>query len=62
MHRSLKAEAQRLLGQMPAAGRELYELHSGGRARRMLDEALVAGDGEKLAEVSGRVFPYAGRL
>ena len=56
VHRSLKAEAQRLLGEMPAAGRELYELHSGGRARRMLDEALVAGDGEKLAEVSGRYF------
>jgi outer membrane protein assembly factor BamB len=56
VHRSLKAEAQRLLGQMPPAGRELYELHSGGRAQRMLDEAVAAGDAGKLAEVSGRYF------
>ena len=47
-HRSLKAEAQRLLGQMPREGRELYELHSGGRAQRMLDEAVAAGDADEV--------------
>jgi outer membrane protein assembly factor BamB len=56
IHRSLKAEAQRLLGQMPPAGRELYELHSGRRAQRILDEALASGDAAKLADVSGRYF------
>ena len=55
-HRSLKAEAQRLLGQMPREGRELYELHSGGNAQRMLDEAVAAGDATKLAAASGRYF------
>ena len=55
-HRSLKAEAQRLLGQMPREGRELYELHSGGNAQKMLDEALAAGDATKLAATSGRYF------
>ena len=43
IHRSLKAEAQRLIGQMPREGRELYELQYGARARRMLDEALGVG-------------------
>ena len=55
-HRSLKAEAQWLLGQMPREGRELYELHSGGNAQKMLDEALAAGDATKLAATSGRYF------
>ncbi len=54
--RSLKAEAQRLLGQMSRRGRELYELQYGARARRMLDEAAAAGDAAALAEVSRRFF------
>lgn len=56
IHRSLKAEAQRLIGQMPKEGRELYELQYGARARRMLDDALEAGDPAPLAEVSRRFF------
>jgi hypothetical protein len=56
IHRSLKAEAQRLIGQMPREGRELYELQYGARARRMLDEAAEAGDVTLLAEVSRRFF------
>ena len=56
VHRSLKAEAQRLIGQMPREGREMYELQYGARARRMLDEALAAGDVAALAEVSRRFF------
>ena len=56
LHRSLKAEAQRLLGELPPEGRELYELQYGARASKMLDEALAANDPERLAEVSRRFF------
>lgn len=56
VHRSLKAEAQGLIGQMPREGRELYELEYGARARRMLDEAIASGDVASLAEVSRRFF------
>ncbi len=56
LHRSLKAEAQRLIGQMPRRGREFYELQYGARARRMLEEATTEGDATRLAEVSRRFF------
>ena len=56
IHRSLKAEAQRLIGRMPREGRELYELQYGARARQMLEEAVAAGDVARLAEVSRRFF------
>jgi outer membrane protein assembly factor BamB len=56
IHRSLKAEAQRLIGQLPREGRELYELQYGAQARRMLAEALQSGDLVALAEVSRRFF------
>ncbi len=56
VHRSLKAEALRLLGEMPRQGRELYELQYGARAQRELVEAAKAGDAAGLAEVSRRFF------
>jgi len=56
VHRSLKTEAQRLLGTMPREGRQLYELQFGAEARRMLDEALTQGDPDRLAEVTRRFF------
>ena len=56
VHRSLKAEARRLLGELPQEGRELYELQYGARASKMLDEALATNDPERLAEVSRRFF------
>ncbi len=56
IHRSLKAEAQRLIGQMPREGRELYELQYGARAKHLLEEAIAAGDVQRLAEVSRRFF------
>ncbi len=62
VYRSIKAEAQALLGQMPAQGRELYELQYGARARQMLDAAIASGDAAGLAEVSGRLLPHPGRL
>jgi outer membrane protein assembly factor BamB len=54
--RGLKAEAQRLIGQMPREGRELYELQYGARARQMLKEAIEEGDATRLSEVSRRFF------
>ena len=56
VHRSLKAEAQRMIREMPREGREVYELQFGARARRMLDDALAAGDIGAVAEVSRRFF------
>ncbi|MGA2799007.1 MAG: PQQ-binding-like beta-propeller repeat protein, partial [Thermoguttaceae bacterium] len=56
LHRSLKAEAQHLIGQMPREGRELYELEFGAKAKRLLQEAAAAGDAQGLAEVSRRFF------
>ncbi len=53
---SLRAEAQRLLGSMPAEGRNAYEILYGARARRMLNEAVELGDAAKLTEVSRRFF------
>jgi outer membrane protein assembly factor BamB/predicted negative regulator of RcsB-dependent stress response len=55
-YRSLKTEAQNLIGQMPADGRQSYELQFGARAQKMLDEAAKAGDAVKLAEISRRFF------
>ena len=56
VHRSLKAEARRMVGRMTKKGRELYELEFGSIAARMLDEAVTAGDVDGLAEVSRRFF------
>ncbi len=56
IHRSLKTEAQRLIGVMPSSGREVYELQYGPHARTMLVEALDQGDMVRLAEVSRRFF------
>ena len=56
IYHSLKSEAQRLIGQMPRKGREIYELQYGARARRMLDNALESGDPARLAEVARRFF------
>lgn len=55
-HRSLKAEAVSLIGQLPAEGREAYQLQYAAQARRMLTEAVEAGDRETVAEVSRKYF------
>lgn len=54
--KSIKAECQRMLGEMPAAGREAYEKQYGPVARRLLADALAQGDGELLSEVTRRFF------
>ncbi|HEX5442969.1 MAG TPA: PQQ-binding-like beta-propeller repeat protein [Pirellulales bacterium] len=55
-YRSLKGEAQRLLGAMPAEGKASYELQFGAEARRMLDAAVDRGDLSGVAEVSRKYF------
>ncbi|MBU4272850.1 MAG: PQQ-binding-like beta-propeller repeat protein, partial [Planctomycetes bacterium] len=54
--RSLKSEAERLIGRLPRRGRDLYELQYGAQAQRMLTDALASGDVARLAEVSRRFF------
>lgn len=54
IYRSLKQESQRLIGQMPRAGRELYELQFGAQARQLLAEAVEARDPDRLADISRR--------
>ncbi|NQU23231.1 MAG: PQQ-binding-like beta-propeller repeat protein [Candidatus Nealsonbacteria bacterium] len=56
IHRSLKAEAQRMIGQLPRAGRDLYRVQYGSDARQMLEAAVTAGNPAKLAEVSRRFY------
>lgn len=56
IHRSLKAEAQRLIGEMPAKGREAYELQYGAHARALLSAAVASGSVEELAQVSRAFF------
>jgi outer membrane protein assembly factor BamB len=56
IYRSLKTEAQQLLGQMPREGRELYEVRSGSEARDRLKKAIASGDANALSEISGQFF------
>ena len=56
VYRSLKAEAGRLIADLPVDGRESYELQFGAKARRMLDAAVATGNLADLAEVSRRFF------
>ncbi|MCE9547129.1 MAG: PQQ-like beta-propeller repeat protein, partial [Planctomycetia bacterium] len=55
-YRSLKNEARRLLGELPPEARRSYELQFGATARRKLDEALLAGDMEAVADVTRLYF------
>ena len=55
-HRSLKAEAMKLIGELPPEGREAYRLQYGARARRMLTEGVQTGNPEIVAEVSRKYF------
>jgi outer membrane protein assembly factor BamB/tetratricopeptide (TPR) repeat protein len=53
---SLKTEAQRLLGEMPEAARELYELQFGADAKALLEEAAREGDLSRLTEVARKYY------
>ena len=52
----LKAAVERLIGELPERGRELYESNFGSEAQKQLDEALTTGQREQLLAVSGRFF------
>lgn len=56
VYRSAKTEARRALVEMPAEGRDSYELQFGAAARQSLDEAMARGDIEAVAEVARRFF------
>jgi outer membrane protein assembly factor BamB len=56
LYRSLKQEAQRMIGELGEEGRASYELQYGAEARRLLDEAVTAGDRGQLAEVARKYF------
>jgi outer membrane protein assembly factor BamB len=56
LHKSIKVEAERLLGSLPAEGRQAYELQFGSQAEELLNEALADRDWNKLADVSRRFF------
>ena len=51
---SLKRAARRMLGSLPQAARDSYELQYGGQAEQMLEGAINQGDIESVAEVQRR--------
>ncbi len=53
---SLRTEARRLLGRLPARGKALYRLNYGAEAQRRFDEALREHDDRLLSEVAWRYF------
>ncbi len=53
---SVKAEARRMIGRLPAAGRQAYELAFGVAARKRLREAIDSGDTQLLAQVANETF------
>lgn len=56
---SLRVEANRLLGTMPAKGLEFYELQNGARAKADLAKAKNTADRQLLAQVAQRYFHTA---
>jgi outer membrane protein assembly factor BamB/tetratricopeptide (TPR) repeat protein len=56
VYRSMKSEAQRLVGLLPLKARQSYELQFGAQARRLLDTAVESADLVRVAEVSRRYF------
>jgi outer membrane protein assembly factor BamB/tetratricopeptide (TPR) repeat protein len=56
VYRSLKTEAERLVGNLPVEGRKAYELQFGARAAQLLNAAAAAGDIVQLQEIARRYF------
>lgn len=54
--RSVKSEAARLVGELPDAGREAYELQFRARADRALEAAIAANDAAAIVAVARRWF------
>jgi len=59
LHRSLRSEANRILGSLPPEGRQWYELQYGSQARQLLNRAVATRDRDLLDEVSRRWFHTA---
>ncbi|MCP3695492.1 MAG: hypothetical protein GY917_25060, partial [Planctomycetaceae bacterium] len=59
LSRGLKAAAEEVVGNMPAAGREAYQLHFGAQAQRLLDEATEQGQTALLTRISHQFFHTA---
>ena len=55
-YRSLKTEAERLVGTLPVEGRKAYELQFGARAAQLLNAAAAAGDITQLQDIARRYF------
>jgi outer membrane protein assembly factor BamB len=55
-YRSMKAEAEQMLNQMPAEARDAYRLQFEVVARRALEEAVRLGEVSKIKAVSERFF------
>ncbi|HEY2882858.1 MAG TPA: PQQ-binding-like beta-propeller repeat protein [Pirellulales bacterium] len=55
-YRSLKADAQALIGKMPIEGRKAYELEFGARAQKLLSAAAASGDVNQLEEIARRYY------
>jgi len=53
---SLKAEAQRILTEMPQRGREAYQSLYGADARKLLNDAVDSGSIEDLQKVTSQYF------
>ena len=53
---SMKTETTRLIGAMPAAGRESYQLQFRARAQRMLSEAIASANSDQIIAVARRWF------
>lgn len=56
LFRSLKLEAQRIIGALPPEGREAYELWCGSKARTLLKEAIERGDYRQMERVARDYF------
>lgn len=54
--RSIKTEAARLIGEVPAEGRQAYELQFRARAERALEQAAAARDDAAVVAVARRWF------
>ncbi len=53
---SLKAEAQKLIGEMPPDGLQAYQLQFGASAQQKLNAAIASGDAKELEEITRRFF------
>ncbi|MDZ4819897.1 MAG: PQQ-binding-like beta-propeller repeat protein, partial [Planctomycetota bacterium] len=59
VYRSIKAEAQHILGNMSEEGLATYELQFGANSQRLLDEAIQSGSLFELGQVIRRYFHTA---